>query len=218
MIGKERIKRVHLEQIGEMRTKPNGNWMPFQARQWFTTEQPGFLWWAQVKAAPGFFFTARDKYANGHGHMLIKILSLFPVADATGPKIDQGTMLRYLAETCWFPSAALHESITWETVDSTSARATMTGGDITGSGLFTFTQTGILKSFEAQRYYSSDKNAKLETWYVENDLASIKEFAGFRIPTKSIVTWKLDSGDYTWLRLTVTNIQYNKSASPHLDY
>ena len=45
----------------------------------------------------------RDKYVNGRGEMLIKILGLLPVVDARGPEMDQGTMLRYLAEMTWFP-------------------------------------------------------------------------------------------------------------------
>lgn len=215
-VGKARIARVHLEQRGEMRTSPEGKWMPFTAEQWFATAEPAFLWWADVKAAPGFFFTGRDKYMNGQGHMLIKILSLFPVADATGSKIDQGTLLRYLAETCWFPSAASHETITWESLDSTSARATMTYRGVSASGTFSFTETGILTSFQAQRYYSDNGDGTLETWLVENDVTSLQEFQGMRIPTQSTVTWKLDSGDYTWLRLKILNIQYNKAAKGRL--
>lgn len=41
VIGKEIIFRVYLKQIGEMRTTPDGKWMPVKAEQWFKTEKPG---------------------------------------------------------------------------------------------------------------------------------------------------------------------------------
>ena len=45
--------------------------------------------------------------------------------DAKGKEIDQGALLRYLGEIVWVPSAALSDYITWEEMDSTTARATM---------------------------------------------------------------------------------------------
>ncbi len=32
-------------------------------------------------------------------------------------EIHQGTLLRYLAETMWFPTAALNDYLTWEEMD-----------------------------------------------------------------------------------------------------
>jgi len=212
VIGRETIRRVHLKQTGELRIKQDGKWMPFTAEQWFTTDEPNFLWLAHVNAGPGFYFIGRDKYVNGHGHMLIKILSLIPVADASGPKTDQGTMLRYLAETVWFPTAALNNNITWEAIDSTSARATMTFKGVTASGEFTFNETGDVISFQAQRYYGGGKDATMETWFIENTSDGFKELNGIRIPTKSTVTWKFDDGNFEWLRLEITDIEYNENA------
>jgi hypothetical protein len=31
------------------------------------------------------------------------------------------------------------------------------------------------------------------------------------MPVKSEVTWKLKSGDYTWYKLEITEIEYNKN-------
>lgn len=154
VIGKEIIYRVYLKQIGEMRTMPDGKWMPVKAEQWFKTEEPGFIWVADVKAAPGIHIVGRDKYENGKGHMIIKLLSLTTVADAKGKETDQEAMLRYLSEIVWFPSAALSYYIQWEQIDMTTAKATITYGGITASGLFKFDTNGNVVSFEAKRYYA----------------------------------------------------------------
>jgi hypothetical protein len=210
VIGKENSYSVHLKQIGEMRTTPDGNWMPVEAEQWFKTEKPGFIWIADVKFAPGIHLAGRDKYENGKGHMLIKLLSLIPVADAKGTETDQGAMVRYLVEIVWFPSAALNDYIQWEQIDSTTAKATMTYGGIIASGLFKFDANGDVISFEAKRYYDRKGGATLEDWFIQIEPNGYKEFEGVRIPARSAVTWKLKEGDFTWLKLEIADIHYNQ--------
>lgn len=59
---------------------------------------PGFVWIVDVRAAPFLHLSGRDKYENGKWHILIKLLSLFPVVDAKEKEIDQGALLRYLGK------------------------------------------------------------------------------------------------------------------------
>src|SRR5690606_21654789 len=102
--------------------------------------------------APFLHKMGRDKYYEGKGNMLIKILSLITVADAAGEEIDQGTLVRYLAETVWFPTAALSNYIEWKQTVQDSAEATMSYKETTASGVFTFNEKGDVVDFTAQRY------------------------------------------------------------------
>ncbi|WP_027363584.1 DUF6544 family protein [Desulfotruncus alcoholivorax] len=208
VIGKERIRTVRLKQKAEMRLKEDQRWMPADAKQYFTTEKPGFIWMAKVKAAPFVYFAGRDKYAQGNGHMLIKLLSLITVADGKGKEINQGTLLRYLAETVWFPTAALNSYITWEEIDANSAKATMSYGGTTASGVFMFNEKGEVVNFKAKRYGEFDGKYRLETWLVL--MKDYKEFEGYRIPAKGEVIWKLKSGDFSWYHFEIKDIEYNK--------
>lgn len=52
-----------------MRTKVDGRWMPVNAEQWFTIEQPGFIWNADVGEGTFMQFSGRDKFVNGKGNM-----------------------------------------------------------------------------------------------------------------------------------------------------
>jgi len=208
IIGKEKITVVRLKQKADMRLEKDKPWMPVQAEQYFTLDEPGFIWKANIKAAPLIHITGRDKYENGKGNMLIKVLSIFTVADSQGKEIDQGTLLRYLAETMWFPTAALNEYLTWEEIDADNAKATMTYGEIMASGIFTFNDRGEVINFEAERYGEFDGETRLETWSIP--VRDYKEFEGIRIPTKGAVTWKLDTGDFNWFNFEVTEVEYNK--------
>ncbi len=51
---------------------------------------------------------------NGKGNMLIKMMSTIPIGNSSGEEMDQGAMMRFLAEIVWLPSAALNDYIQWD--------------------------------------------------------------------------------------------------------
>lgn len=83
-------------------------------------------------------------------------------------------MIRYLAQICCFPSAVLHNYITWKSINETSSKATFTYKNKSVSGVFSFSTSGNFITFEANRYYGGYTNSKLTTWLVE--ALSFKEF------------------------------------------
>jgi len=218
VIGTEKAHIVHLKQKGMMRQKPEGKWSPMEAEQYITTDLPGFIWNGNIGSS---FMTinGRDKYLNGKGNMLIKIMSTIPINNSSGEEIDQGAMMRFLAEIVWSPSAALNDYIQWTYVNNTTANATMTNGNRKVSGIFFFDYEGDIVGFEGKRYGNFDGHFSLETWLVR--ILEHKEFDGIRIGNKCEVTWKLKQGDFAWLQLEVTEISYNNTdfikqkVSPH---
>ncbi|MBC8757059.1 hypothetical protein H2O64_20470 [Kordia sp. YSTF-M3] len=212
VIGKQDLSSVRLQQKGLMRTKPKSTWMPFEAVQYFNTKKPAFIWRTNVKAMPMISMVGRDKLWNGEGEMLIKLAGIIPVVnDGKNHKVNSGTMLRFLSEMCWFPSAVLNDYITWETIDETSAKATFTHHNQEVSGIFYFTPTGDLIAFEATRYYGGGTAAKLEKWRIE--MTSFNVFNGIKIPNKANVIWKLQEGDFHWLSVEIIDIRYNTKNS-----
>jgi hypothetical protein len=83
IIGKEEIVSVYVKQKADMRLEKDKPWMPVEAEQYFTSDEPGFIWKANIKAAPLFHISGRDKYENGKGNMLIKILSVLSLHHQT---------------------------------------------------------------------------------------------------------------------------------------
>ena len=209
IIDKERISTVRLKQEIQMKMKPEQKkWNQATAKQYFTIEKPAFIWQLNMQMAPLMHVAGRDKFVDGKGEMLIKVLSLFPVVNSGGnEKINMGTIQRYLAEIIWFPSAALSPYITWETIDEFAAKATMTYKGTTGSGIFHFDQDWNFIGFNTKRYLGDGEDAELREWII-----TVKEnrvINGIIIPVKSEVTWKLDDSDWTWLQIEITDIEYN---------
>ena len=207
VIGKEKIKTVRLKQKGLMRTSPGQKGMKTTADQYFNTETPSFIWLARVNMAPLIYFAGKDKYDDGRGHMLIKVLSLFPVVDDRGEEMDQGTLTRYLGEIIWFPTAALSDYISWEEIDSRSAKATMSYQGVTASAVFNFDEEGRVSSYNCERYYNSDDGYRLENYHAP--VWDYQEFSGIKIPTQAKAIWKLESGDYEYYDMEITGLEFN---------
>jgi hypothetical protein len=204
--GEDQPDEVWLRQQGRMRTEPGGEWMEVEAEQYVRPQRPGYLWMASVQLAPLIHLAGRDKLADGRGEMLIELLSLFPVADSSGPEIDQGSLVRYLAEILWYPSAALEEYVTWEPIDGSRAEATIEAGETSVSALFEFDDEGRVVAIEADRYYDRPEGATMERWVIEIPAGSYEAFDGVRVPTRASVSWELDE-TFTWYKLRIADLE-----------
>ncbi|MCA9558694.1 MAG: hypothetical protein KC583_09030, partial [Myxococcales bacterium] len=184
-------------------------WLPFRAEQTFVAPTPGFVWVVEVRGPAGLPLRGVDRYLDGRGGMRIEVAGLFPIVDAAGPTIDQGTLVRFLAETIWFPSAALEPYLRWEAVDDHAVRARVAYGGVEAAGVFHVDDAGDPVRFEARRY----RDDVLTDWIVENDPASFATLDGVRVPTRSTITWRdADGRAWTWLRLEVQRIERGASA------
>ncbi len=196
-----------VRQIAEMKLTPGQeDWYGAEAVQFTRTDQPEFVWSVDVKMNSMIHFVGRDKFVDGKGSMLIKANALIPVVNATGPKLDEGTLQRYLGEMVWFPAVAVSEHITWEPIDSLSAKATMEYMGTRGSGIFHFDASGDFIKFSAMRFQGNELDSERREWVLTVDDYAI--FEGVRVPSKMKATWRLPEGDWTWLQLEIVDIRY----------
>lgn len=207
IIGKKPFSSVYLAQELQLRLKPEQtNWSKGKAEQYFTIYPPAFSWNIDTEMNGILSVVGRDKFEDGKGEMVIKLLSLIPVANAkNSEKVNQATLQRYLAEILWFPSASLTQYIKWTPIDEYSARATMEYKGTKGSGEFHFDKNGNFEKFVTMRY--KDKNDKKPTKWILT-ASKIAERSGVKIPVECEASWELESGKFTWLKLKITDIKY----------
>ncbi len=211
-VGKPFINVGRVTQIAEMQMKPDQkNWINAKAVQYTTIDNPAFIWTVDAEMNSLLNFQGRDKFENGKGEMLIKINSLINIVNEKGKKLDEGALQRYLGEMVWFPSSALSPYITWEQINGNTAKATMTYKGTKGSGTFYFDDNGDVIKFSAFRYKDNETESKRHDWII--NILGYSIFEGIKIPVKINLTWKLDEGDWTWLKLEVTDVKYNSNAS-----
>ncbi len=191
-----------------MKLKPKQQkWYTAKAIQYVTTGNPAFIWTVKMKMSPIIKIKGRDKLVNGKGEMLIKLNGLIPVVNEKGEKINEGSLQRYLGELVWYPSAATNQHIQWDAIDDFSAKATITHKGTTGSGIFYFNEQGDVVKFSALRFMGNKPGSKRLEWIITvNDYAV---FEGIKVPAKMEASWKLEKGDWTWLKLEIDEIKYN---------
>jgi hypothetical protein len=203
IVGKPVPATVRVTQTGQFRQAQGSPWMPFTAEEVFTTSPPGFIWTTTMRMAPGISIVGRDAYVAGRGSIDMRLLGLIPVAQAEGPALDQGALLRYLNETMWFPAAALSPSIAWQPIDAQSARATMTYGGATGEATFSFDELGRPVDMVAQRQDLA--RGRAETW--STPLQAYGEFGGVRMPVAGQGIWRYESGDFPYIEFRITGLE-----------
>jgi len=210
VIGSPPIKSAFCKQKAFMKMKPGQKkWYSAEALQYSTTSPPAFLWTVKMDMLPIIKITGRDKYIDGKGEMLIRMNSLINIVKERGEKLDEGTVQRYLGELVWLPSLAISPHISWEAIDDFSAKATLNYKGTSGSGVFYFNENGDFVKFVAMRYMGNKPDSIKYPWVLTVDEYSV--FEGIKVPSKMEATWKLDEGDWTWLKLEVIDIEYNNN-------
>jgi hypothetical protein len=207
VLGKQMPRTIRLKQIGKIRQDEKSAWMKLEAVEYYSTTPPGFIWKAFLPTERFPMTLGRDAYLNGHGSMLIKMLSLITLVNATGSEIDQGSMMRYLNEMTWFPAAFLGENINWKAIDDRSAEVTLTYQGKSVSATMYFDEEGKPTNFVAKRYRMVGKRYDLETW--STPFTGHGEFEGLKLPVRGKAVWILKEGDLAYVELEITELEYD---------
>lgn len=207
VVGSPWIDTVRLQQKGTFRLGPDRPWMPVTAEEFYTTNPPSLIWNARFKVAGLPLLQAKDRYESGQGHMFGKFAGLFTVFDAHGEELDQATMIRYLNEIMWFPTAYLGKNISWEAIDERSAHVTFGDFGKSVSAQMFFDNVGRLTNFTAKRYREIEGDYSLDLW--STPILGYGEQAGLKLPIRGQAVWNLPSGDLPYADLEITEVEYN---------
>jgi hypothetical protein len=210
MGGQKRLQCVRPEQAGEFRLKPGGGpWAPFEARQTVTTERPGFAWVAKIKANPLLTIRVTDTYFRRQATLSARLFSRFRIAHEHGkPELDLGALMRYLAESVWYPTALFpSRRISWREVDPDRAAVTLRDGKSTVSGIFVFNHRDEIVEFITNDRYRRVKGGyKKERFVAKFD--DYREFEGIKIPTKAKAAWGSVANRFEFIKLRISGVRF----------
>lgn len=208
--GQPVIEAAGIEQSGSFNMSATGEkWRPFTAIQRVVTRRPGFVWDARIAFIPGVSIRVHDAYVVGEGILRATLLGLLTLADLRGTRdIAEGELMRFLAETAWYPTALLpSQGVRWESVDDRSANATLTDGDIGLTMLFRFDEHGLIDSVHAgARGRTVGKTVIPTPW--EGRWRRYEVRHGMRIPLEGEVAWMLPQGPRPYWRGRIRSLRY----------
>ena len=186
-----------------------GRWSAFTATQSYTISPPGFVWNAIVHMAPFIPIRVRDAYENGEGSLSATMLRFIRLAHEHGTApMAEGELLRYLAESVWFPTALLPTpGMSWHAIDDESATAAITDGTTTVSMVARFGPSGEIIRLSSIRPRGM-KGVFVPTLWTA-DVGSYVRRDGMMVPTTGRVEWNPPSGPVPYFRATPTDIRYD---------
>ena len=210
--GPPSIAAVNIEMTGTINMSATAEqWKTFTSGQRAVTRKPGFLWNARVDMFPGVPAQVEDSYIAGQGRLNAKVFGLFAVADLHGGgEIARGEFMRYFAESPWYPTALLpSQGVRWETVDETSANATIADGPITLTLLFRFSAAGFIASVHAEaRGASVGKDGAMVMLPWECKLSDYSPHDGMLVPMRGEVAWMRPEGRKPYFVGNVKELAY----------
>ena len=206
------VRTVRLRHGGTFRPKLDGAWLSIRGDEYFAADPPGFVWWGRARVAPGVWVEARDRSVGGVGNMLVSVESTFTLADSKGPGMDQGALLRLLAEMPWMPTALFDERyVTWTSVDDrrAGARLRVSGREV--AGVFRFGTDGLITAFTADRHRDLGAGQSVLTPW-SGQYQDYREIEGMMVPHSVVVSWNVDGQDTPYARFSVERLEFDTNA------
>jgi hypothetical protein len=200
--------RLHWREMRLKRSHEAG-WMALSCQQFNSVPEPMRIAFMQGRLAGVIPFEGRDKYQQGHGNMLIKLMKVLTLGESKGTYMDESALVTVLSEALMAPSFALQGYMTWEPVDARSARAQLTHHGITVGGTFHFNDADELVRFDTSDRWQDGTPPKKIPWSAH--LEGYRVAQGLRHPTRVSATWHEPGGDFTYVEGTIASIEFNVS-------
>jgi len=206
--GREKILNFRAEFKGGIRFKPNEGYMPLKSVQYNFFDVHSRLFYIVAKKS-GIPAIGLHLYRDAKAIFKVKILGLFTVVDASGPKMDQGETVTVLNDMVFMaPGALIDKKIQWENIDDLTVKATFTNGDIKVSAVLYFNEEGRLLNFiSSDRFETDGKEYINNPW--ETPASEYKDIDGYRIPSKAKLIYKRPEGDFCYGEFELVSMEYN---------
>jgi hypothetical protein len=190
-------------QTGVMWKHPGAHALCFTATERFATDRVAFTWHARFPMLGPLAMHVTDDYTHGRGRMRARIAGV-PVMRASGPEIDAGSALRYLAELPWAPSAiACNRELEWRKLDARTVEVSTVVGAAWLAVQFEFDEAGdIARASARDRPRARKGGYERVAWGGEFGCYDV--LGGTRMPTAADAYWDLPAGRFEYWRGTVT--------------
>lgn len=208
VVGKPRVNNLRMHATANMRRSPTEAWMKSSLEQYSSLTDLGRLFFLVAQKGPASFDVFHH-FTSGEAHMEVKVLGLFPVADASGSELTQSETVTVLNDMCLLAPASLIDArLTWQPIDDNRCRVTLDHAGHRVSALLEFNMSGELVDFISHdRLQSDGVTTKRFPW--RTPVSGYRDFGGYHLPANGEAQWEEPSGLWTYARLTFERIEYN---------
>ncbi len=212
VVGKPHVHDLRARFRGQIRARPQGGWMPFRAEQ-VNAFAPAARWFYIESSLYGVVpFDGLHRYVGDTATMHIKALSLFTVADAKGPEMDQSETVTLFNDMCVLaPATLIDRRIRWQAIDLFSVRARFSNGGHDVSALLYFNPRNELVNFCSDDRYQSADGKSYQRYRWCTPLSDYREYDGVRVAARGEPFWATPDGELVYGRFELLALRYNVS-------
>lgn len=207
VVGTPRVQLFRARMTGRIRGSATAPWMPFFAEQVNFYDPPRRYFWMEATRG-GLPVDGLHAYGEADASMRIRLLSMFPVVDRSGPEMMRTETVTILNDMCLFaPGRLLDPAIRWREIDAHSVEATYTNGPHTVRAVLVFDDTGALTDF-----WSDDRPALAEdgkTTLPQRWSTPIREHRAmgpYRLATRGEGRYAAPEGEYAYIEMEVNEV------------
>lgn len=208
VVGKPKVTNVYVQGHMKMRRSPTEAWMDTSMEQYSSLTDLRRLFFMKAHKGP-ISFDVFHHFDDGEAHMQVKVLGLFPVADASGPLLTQSETVTVLNDLCLLAPAALIDSrLSWQALDDVTARVWLShAGHRVGASL-SFNASGELVDFVSlDRYQSDGKTSRSLPW--STPVTGYGDFDGYHLVSSAVAQWQEPTGLWTYAQFSIERVAYN---------
>lgn len=204
-VGQPKVHSFRARFMAEMRSKGQ-DWMPMDCEQYnfFDTDERLFFLNARVKgvSAQGY-----HRYRGNEASMDVRLLSVVPVARASGPEMFIAETVTLFNDMCFLaPATLIDKRIQWATVDEYTVQATFTNKGTTIQAKLFFNEEGQLIDFESHDRYDI---TAMQQYRFTTPLQNYKTFGKIRLASYGEATWHYPDGPFVYGKFTLEAVVYN---------
>jgi hypothetical protein len=195
---------VEFDQSGTMWMSRGAKATPFSAHQIVGVSTPAFAWRAALD--PVGAVLVADYFSEGTGGLEVKLFGAVTLARMVGtPGMNQGEMLRYLAEVPWNPDAILmNELLDWTVVDPQTIRVASGVGEDRGEITFNLNADGLIHRMSApSRVYADKGRMTALPWH--GRFWDHQKIGGRLLPLQGEVAWVIEGDEFVYWRGRLLN-------------
>jgi hypothetical protein len=209
VIGQPRVQSMQARMRGRIRNGPNAPWMPLVIDQHNFFDEPARLFY--MDASRMFVpLQGLHRYVGRSATMRVKAAGLFSVMSASGPEMTRAETVTMFNDMCILaPATLIDPAVRWEGVEGSTVRAAFTNAGETIRATLVFDDAGDLVDFwsDDRRQLSIAGTSKPVRW--STPIGPYRQFGPVRIAAQGEARWHEPAGEYAYIEITITDLQYN---------
>ena len=215
-IGQPRVANFRATIDGRIRATPAEPWMTFTGEQVNTLGPNPSRSFKMDATMLGLPVDVLHIYADATAAMHVKLCSLFPMVDATGPEMDRAETVTVFNDLVVLaPGAIVGAPIVWTCIDDRHVSGTYTNGTQSVTGELTFNEQNELVDFisnDRNAVSSDGKTFTPQAW--STPISAYRTSHGHRFAAVAEGRWHASPpiGEFAYIEFNVGDVDYNVGA------